>query len=537
MESPEKALSSQVTQHDENPVDNLNPKELQEDLRASRLNGWIPTTPEEKAANRALNRKLDIMLMGFCALIYIFQGLDRSNLGSAETGGLTADLGLPTDAINTAATLFFATYIPLAPFSTVIGKRVGQPLWLGIIGFLWGITTLATAWVKTEQQLYALRLLLGIFETGLYPTVMAYLTIFYPRYDVAFRVALFYSCYAIATAFGGLIAYGTFKIGGSLHPWQWLFIIEGSATIAISLATPFWLPKEPGSAWFLSESQRAFAVQRMKIDSVANVDDVHKITMRDIKAALCDWKLWMLLAPNICQGVTPLGLTIFFPIVVKVSKRKKKKKKSLPSRCVNLQNTDTVLLQALGYSGPNANLLTIPPYVLGCVVALIVCFLSDKYRRRVYGLLFAMSLSIIGLIMTITLPLENSAARYGGLLILIAGSFIGSPLQIAWLAGNTPEPGQRTVALGINGWGAVAGLIGSELVLPKYAPAYRQPLGIVLGLAVLAFLLFGLNAVVCTWINRKRAVVVANMTPEEIEDENNSDRHYGDKKITFVYGY
>lgn len=319
MANMEKGLDTKVIQHDEYPVDSLSPKEIQEDLRASRLNGWIPATPEEKAINRALNRKLDFMLMGFCALIYIFQGLDRSNLGAAETGGLTDDLGLPKEAINTAATLFFATYIPLAPFSTILGKKVGQPLWLGIISLLWGVVTLATAWVKTEQQLNALRLLLGVFETGLYPTVMSYLTIFYPRYDIAFRVALFYSCYAIATAFGGLIAYGTFKIGGSMHPWQWLFIIEGSMTIAIALATPFWLPKEPGTAWFLSESQRAFAVRRMKIDSEANVDDVHKITMRDIKAALCDWKLWGLLAPNICQGVTPLGLTIFFPIVVKVS--------------------------------------------------------------------------------------------------------------------------------------------------------------------------------------------------------------------------
>lgn len=319
MATMEKGVDNKVIRHDEYPVDSPSPKEIQEDLRASRLNGWIPATAEEKATNRALNRKLDFILMGFCALIYIFQGLDRSNLGSAETGGLTDDLGLPKEAINTAATLFFATYIPLAPFSTIIGKKVGQPLWLGIISFLWGVVTLATAWVKTEKQLNALRLLLGIFETGLYPTVMSYLTIFYPRYDIAFRVALFYSCYAIATAFGGLIAYGTFQIGGSMHPWQWLFIIEGTMTIGIALATPFWLPKEPGTAWFLSESQRAFAVRRMKIDSEANVDDVHKITMKDIKAALCDWKLWGLLAPNICQGVTPLGLTIFFPIVVKVS--------------------------------------------------------------------------------------------------------------------------------------------------------------------------------------------------------------------------
>lgn len=314
-----KTLSApEIAQYEESG-DHPSVKELRHNLQTSRLNGYVPATPEEKAAHRALNRRLDTFLVGFCAFIYIFQGLDRSNLGNAETGGLTEDLGLPKSAINTAATLFFATYIPLAPFSTVIGKKVGQPLWLGIIGLLWGIVTIATAFVKTQQQLNAMRLLLGIFETGLYPTVMAYLTIFYPRYDVAFRVALFYSCYAIATAFGGLIAYGCFKIGGSLFPWQYLFIIEGAGSIFVAILTPFWLPKEPGSAWFLTKSQREFGVMRMRIDSEANVDKVHKITSRDIKEAVLDWKLWGLLAPNICQGVSPLGMTIFFPIVVQVS--------------------------------------------------------------------------------------------------------------------------------------------------------------------------------------------------------------------------
>ena len=314
----EKTVSAEVTQYEDLGSD---PKveEIQQNLQASRLNGYVPTTPEEKTAHRKLNLKLDVFLIGFAALIYIFQGLDRSNLGSAETGGLTEDLGIPKSAINTAATLFFATYIPLAPFSTLLGKKIGQPLWLGIISLLWGVTTLATAFVKTQQQLNTLRLLLGIFETGLYPTVMSYITIFYPRYDVAFRVALFYSCYAIATAFGGLIAYGTFHIGGHLYPWQYLFLIEGGATIFIALLTPFWLPKDPATAWFLTPTERDFAVSRMRVDSVANVENVHKVTMRDVKAACMDWKLWMLLLPNICQGVSPLGLTIFFPIVVQVS--------------------------------------------------------------------------------------------------------------------------------------------------------------------------------------------------------------------------
>lgn len=90
---------------------------------------------------------------------------------------------------------------------------------------------------------------------------------------------------------------------------------------------------------------------------------------------------------------------------------------------------------------------------------------------------------------------------------------------MTWLAGNTPDPGKRTVVLGINGWGNLAGIIGSEIFLAKYGTTYRVPLGITLRL-----------------VNRWKAGKVAAMTPEEIEEENTGDRRYADRKYTFVYG-
>ncbi|KAH8893172.1 hypothetical protein GQ53DRAFT_821898 [Thozetella sp. PMI_491] len=51
---------------------------------------------------------------------------------------------------------------------------------------------------------------------------------------------------------------------------------------------------------------------RMKIDSHTNDEENRKITKRDLKEAFLDWKLWLILPP-ICQGVSPMGLTPFFP--------------------------------------------------------------------------------------------------------------------------------------------------------------------------------------------------------------------------------
>ena len=48
-------------------------------------------TAEENAMNRALNRRLDIFLLPFLSLLYLFNGLDRGNVGNAETQGMSVN--------------------------------------------------------------------------------------------------------------------------------------------------------------------------------------------------------------------------------------------------------------------------------------------------------------------------------------------------------------------------------------------------------------------------------------------------------------
>jgi hypothetical protein len=50
-----------------------------------------------------------------------------------------------------------------------------------------------------------LRLLIGLFEAGFYPTAIFYLSTFYTRFDLAAHIALFYGQYTIAGAFSGAI--------------------------------------------------------------------------------------------------------------------------------------------------------------------------------------------------------------------------------------------------------------------------------------------------------------------------------------------
>jgi hypothetical protein len=180
--------------------------------------------------------------------------------------------------------------------------------------------------------------------------------------------------------------------------------------------------------------------------------------------------------------------------------------------------------------------MTVPPYVIGTAFLLCFSLVSDHFHTRLWPILVALVIDMIGLIMTITIPLDNIGGRYAGLVILLAGTFIGSPLTVAWLAGNTPEPGKRTIVLGINGWGNLAGIIGSEIFLAEYGPTYHVPLSITLGLVGVSFIGYVVYGITLRLVNRWKAMKVGGMTADEIEEENTSDRRYADRKYTFVYG-
>jgi len=247
----------------------------------------------------------------------------------------------------------------------------------------------------------------------------------------------------------------------------------------------------------------------MYIDSKANRDSTYKISKKDIFEACIDWKLWAVLPWNVLASIAPQGFTIFFPLVVK----------------------------GLGFSGATANLMTVPPYVIGAIVLYCFAFSSDHYRERTFHILVGILIVIIGLIIVIALPLENSHGRYGGLVVLLAGTFIAAPITVAWLSQNTPEPGKRTFILGINGWGNLGGIIGTELFLPKYGPDYHFPMKVTAGLIGVAWVGYACYSLSLRGMNKYKAKKIRNMTPEEIQYESErTDKRYADRKWTFVYG-
>lgn len=363
-------------------------------------------------------------------------------------------------------------------------------------------------------------------------------------------------------ALGGIISYLVFSHFPDVHhehgnegdpeleqrwqSWQILFLLEGSLTIIVAVVGYLWLPHSVETAWFLTPEERAYASSRVVRDrmeqsepttphafvteedysehhrgdeesrgllsssrsrrSVSKANDVtddRGLTPHDVVSAFLNIRIWHILIINILAAIPVYAFQVFLPLVLAPL---------LPSSSTSDEEPDPALV----------NLLTAPPYVFGAVMLYVFASWSDKHRVRILPILCGLAIMVLGLSLVVALPTTAAWAipRYIALNVLLSGTFIASPLTVAWISGNTPSPGKRALLLGINGWGNLAGIFSAFLFDPKYEQSgYVVPFWWTLACvfaAALGYLLLWRNLKV---ENARRRDILSKWDDEEIERE------------------
>lgn len=123
----------------------------------------------DPAAERRLVWKFDLRILPTLAVMYLFNSLDKSNLGNAKTAGLEKTLGLVGNDYNLILSIFFIPYVLTAPFLGIAGKKWGPANVLPIMMFSFGTCTLLVVAVQNFGGLLALRWFLGMAESAFFP--------------------------------------------------------------------------------------------------------------------------------------------------------------------------------------------------------------------------------------------------------------------------------------------------------------------------------------------------------------------------------
>ena len=159
----------------------------------SKEDGEVILTTHDRAATvvltpvaeRAIVWRFDLRILPVLAAMYLFNSLDKSNLGNAKTAGLEKTLGLKGKQYNIILSVFFVPYVLTAPFLGILGKKLGVNRVLPAMMFTFGCCTVLVTAIKNFSGLLALRWFLGMAESAFFPLVIFYLTtydllIFFP---------------------------------------------------------------------------------------------------------------------------------------------------------------------------------------------------------------------------------------------------------------------------------------------------------------------------------------------------------------------
>jgi D-galactonate transporter len=203
-------------------------------------------------------------LLPFLFLLYVANYLDRTNIAYA-TLGMKGDLGLTDSVFGTASGIFFIGYLGLQIPGALLVERWSARKLLALTLITWGCLTTLTAFVRTPEQLYGARFLLGAAEAGFFPGVIVYLSHWFIYQDRAKAVSRFMSAIPIGFILGGPIAgiiLGVHWLG--LVGWRWLFLFEGIPAVLLGIVTLFVLPDRPNEAKWLRAEEREWLVARLR---------------------------------------------------------------------------------------------------------------------------------------------------------------------------------------------------------------------------------------------------------------------------------
>ncbi|KIV97771.1 hypothetical protein PV10_01479 [Exophiala mesophila] len=429
----------------------------------------------DASAEKSYLRKLDMYLLPYLSLMYFFNAIDRSNLGNAKTDGMDVDMNFVGNQYSLLILLFYVPFGLMDLPLNLLTKRFSGKIMLPTLMVGWGSMATIQAAAVNFGGMLALRLLLACFEAGFYCGVVFYLTLFYTRGELAFRIAIFFGSALLAAAFSGLLSYGVFQIDHpTIHGWQWLFIIEGLLTVIFGVIAYFWLPAHPETAWFLNDRERAGARARALRDSSRKVN-----TAFSFKAAFETWKSWNF----------ALWMLICF---------------TYPVAFATTSNFLPQIVQRLGYSVIKTNLWTVAPNATGFVVLLCVSKSSDYFRERTFHIIGALSLSLVGMVILAAIDaLNNKGVAYFACFLMASGAYIPSVLVHSWHNNNDLDETSRAARTGLLvGLGNLGGIISGATFRVEYAPSYWPTLVATAccnGVCIISVLTMGL------WMRRENA--------------------------------
>ncbi|WNW11180.1 MFS transporter [Pseudomonas sp. DTU_2021_1001937_2_SI_NGA_ILE_001] len=383
----------------------------------------------------AIYRRITLRLIPFIFVCYLFNYLDRVNVGFAKLQMLDA-LKFSETIYGLGAGIFFIGYVLCGLPSNLALNRFGPRRWIGLMMITWGTFSTCLLFVTTPTEFYVLRFLTGMAEAGFFPGIVLYLSRWYPNQRRGRIMALFMSAIPVSGLLGGPFSgwiLNHFAAGqGGLEGWQWMFLIQGLPTVVLGLMAFVLLCDKVEDAGWLTPEQRQRVRHDVTQDELARPVQANS----SIASVLTTPLIWVLGFIYFCIQSGVYAINFWLPSIIK-----------------NLGFSDNLVI---GW-------ISALPYLLAGVFMLLVGRSADLRNERRWHLVVPMLMGALGLMMAANFAAVPVLA-IAGLCIATMGALTGLPmfwpLPTALLSASVAVAG---LAL-INSIGQLAGFLSPYLV-------------------------------------------------------------------------
>lgn len=282
--------------------------------------------------------------------------------------------------------------------------------------------------------------------------------------------------------------------------------------MAIALGAFFVLPDFPVNTRWIKGTERDLARWRLvkdvgEGDWTSSEDETFFLGFQQ---AVRDYKTWFLVA-LIFGAVSSGTINSYFPTVV----------------------------ATLKYNKTKTLLLTAPPYLLSCIVALCVSLNADRTGERYFHFTVPLWTSIAGFI--ISAATTSLGARYFSMMIMLPGVYTAFTVGLTWAANTLPRPpAKRAVALALcNCIANCSSIYGPFLYPDETAPRYLIAMGVNAGTSLMSIIVATVFRIILVRLNKELDISEGiSSGPEDLSDgkvEPESERAPANKTFRYLY--
>ncbi|KAF4121421.1 Major Facilitator Superfamily [Geosmithia morbida] len=469
--------------------------------------------PLTEAENKRILRKIDLHLLPLMVITYTLNFMDKNALSYSANFGLIDDhvdtpKNLHGDQYSWASgSVFYLAYMVSQPFVARLIVRFPVGRFVACATVLWGAVLMTMPASRDFASLMTIRAILGCLESCINPAFIVISSQWWLRDEQPLRITFWYLGNSIGQVCGGLLGYGIAHINSSTVPnWAWFFIIFGAITVVYGCFLFFYLPDSPMNARWLSEHDRALAIERVRSNRTGVENHVWKWSQ--FKECIMDIQCWMLVATFFLDDIPAGGVASFGSIVVK----------------------------GFGYSTLYSTLLLVPLGVIQAICIIFGGFMTSKFKNiRTWLIAGCQIPALIGAVLLYTLPRENQRGLLGSYYIVQTHGIVGT-LTMSLVSSNFAGYTKKATAGAMMYVAFCVGqVIAPQLFLAEEAPVYETAfrasfvcfaLCIVFTIALRYYLI---------WENKKRDRMAAEVTEAAVEQDEFLDLTDKQQKVIFRY--